>query len=67
MRLISAIAGLAAMTAATGWSAEEEPLGVSYDGLTLVEHAEADVTYVLPEADFTIYNRFMIMEPEVAF
>src|SRR5262245_19657907 len=65
-RLISVIAGFAAMTAATGWSAEE-PLGVSFDGLTLVEHAEADVTYVLPEADFSIYNRFMILEPEVAF
>ena len=66
-RLISVIAGFAAMTAATSWSAEEEPLGVSFDGLTLIEHAEADVTYVLPEADFSIYNRFMIMEPEVAF
>src|SRR5688572_3053916 len=66
-RLISVIAGLAAMTAASGWSAEEEPLGVSFDGLTLVEHAEVDVTYVLPEADFSVYNRFMILEPEVAF
>jgi len=66
-RLISVIAGFAAMTAATSWSAEEEPLGVSFDGLTLIEHAEVDVTYVLPEADFSIYNRFMIMEPAVAF
>jgi Protein of unknown function (DUF3313) len=65
-RLISVIAGFAAMTAATGWSAEE-PLGVSFDGLTLVEQAEVDLTYVLPEADFAIYNRFMILEPEVAF
>jgi hypothetical protein len=65
-RLISVIAGLAAMTAATAWS-EEEPLGVSFDGLTLVERADVDVTYVLPEADFSIYNRFMILEPEVAF
>ena len=64
-RLISVIAGFAAMTAATGWSAEEEPL--SFDGLALVEHADVDVTYVLPEADFSMYNRFMIMEPQVAF
>jgi hypothetical protein len=66
-RLFPIIAGLAAMTAAPGWSAEDEPLGVSFDGLTLIEHADADVTYVLPEADFSLYNRFMIMEPEVAF
>ena len=66
-RLISVIVGLAAMTAATGWSAEEEPLGVSFDGLTLIEHADVDVTYVLPEADFSIYNRVMILEPQVAF
>ena len=46
-RLISVIVGLAAMTAATGWSAEEEPLGVSFDGLTLIDHADVDVTYVL--------------------
>jgi len=66
-RLFSVIVGLAAMTAATGWSAEEEPLGVSFDGLTLIEHADVDVTYVLPEADFSIYNRVMILEPQVAF
>jgi len=66
-RLIFVIAGLAALAAAPAWSAEDEPGSVSFDGLTLVEHADADVTYVLPEADFSVYNRFMIMEPEVAF
>jgi Protein of unknown function (DUF3313) len=45
----------------------QEPPEVTHDGLTRVENAKADLAYSLPEADFSIYERFMILEPDVAF
>jgi hypothetical protein len=65
--LISVVAGIAAMTSATAWAADDSTDGQSYDGLTRVENAAADILYVLPDADFTVYKRFIILEPYVAF
>lgn len=47
--------------------AADEPPAVSHDGLALVQDSAADIAYRLPEADFSIYKRVMIMEPGVAF
>lgn len=48
-------------------SAQDEPPAVSHDGLTLQEDTEADAVYLLPEADFSVYDSFYILEPSVAF
>lgn len=50
----------------TAWAADELP-AVSHDGLMLVKDSKADVAYILPEAEFAPYDRFMILEPAVAF
>jgi Protein of unknown function (DUF3313) len=39
----------------------------SFDGLVQVEDSQADAAYVLPEADFSGYDSFIIIEPAVAF
>jgi hypothetical protein len=43
---------------------QEDP---TFDGLVLVEDSRADASYVLPGADFSIYDSFIILEPMVAF
>lgn len=53
------------MTVSTGWADEES--GLTHDGLTSVEGSQADVLYVLPEADFAAYDSFIVLEPYVAF
>lgn len=53
------------MTIPVGWAAEEPEL--TYDGLTRVEGSDADVKYVLPEADFAAFDSVMVLEPLVAF
>ena len=53
------------MTIPVGWAAEESER--TYDGLTRVDGSEADVKYVLPEADFAAYSSVIVLEPLVAF
>lgn len=53
------------MTVSSAWAAEEPEL--THDGLTRVEGSQADVLYVLPEADFAAYDGFIVLEPYVAF
>jgi hypothetical protein len=45
----------------------QEPPATEHDGLVLVEDSQADLVYVLPDADFSIYDSFYIVEPMVAF
>ena len=45
---------------------EEAPLQ-SFDGLLRVERPKFDVAYVDPDADFSVYSKFMILEPGIAF
>src|SRR5690606_29776650 len=54
-----------AMTQSAGWAADEPEL--THDGLTRVEDSPADAVYVLPEADFAVYDSFIVLEPYVAF
>lgn len=54
-----------------GWFAlpahAQEAGAESFDGLELLEKSRADQVWVVPEADFSDYERFMIAEPLVAF
>ena len=43
------------------------PPAVSYDGLEIVPNSKADIAYVDPDVDFSIYNRIMLMPVEVSF
>jgi hypothetical protein len=43
------------------------PSEVSYDGLQLVPNSKADIAYIDPDADFSIYKRIMLMPVEVSF
>ena len=47
--------------------AQDDGDDTSHDGLVLLEDSEADEVWVLPDADFSIYHRFLILEPYVAF
>jgi len=47
--------------------AADEPPDVTHDGLVLVKDSKADLAYRLPDADFSVYQRVMILEPGVAF
>lgn len=46
---------------------KEEPPQVTHDGLHLVPNTQMALTYVKPEADFSGYLRFMILDTYVAF
>ena len=56
------------LVAATAFAAsKEEPPQVSHDGLHLVPDSRVALTYVKPEADFSGYQRIMILDTYVAF
>ncbi|HMB74251.1 MAG TPA: DUF3313 family protein [Gammaproteobacteria bacterium] len=61
------VAALAVMTVSTMLNAQQEAPELTHDGLTRIEDSAADLAYALPEADFAGYDRFIIMEPTVAF
>jgi Protein of unknown function (DUF3313) len=48
------------------WAADAPP-AETHDGLRLVPKSKADLAYVRPEADFSVYTKVMIVEPAVAF
>jgi hypothetical protein len=48
-------------------SAEEEEANVSFDGLVAIEGSRAHVAYIDPDADFSVFQRIAILEPQVAF
>ena len=43
------------------------PPEVSFDGLQLVPDSKADLAYINPDADFSVYKRIMLMPVEVSF
>lgn len=66
----AAVAAVASMTLAglgTLPAQAQEAGAESFDGLELKAKSRADQVWVLPEADFSGYQRFMIAEPVVAF
>jgi len=48
-------------------AAEDRPAEISHDGLHLRTPSRAAIVYVKPGADFSGYNRFMILDCYVAF
>ena len=46
---------------------EQEPIQETYDGLTLVPDSTVAVAYVDPDADFSIYDKIIILDCYVAF
>lgn len=71
----TAIAALMAVAALISVGAElaaakkkdNQPPQVTADGLQRIPETEVALAYVLPEADFSVYERLMIDEAEVAF
>ncbi len=63
--LVSMFLGLTLTAPATLLGQEQSEM--TFDGLALVEGTRADLVYARPEADFSIYDGFIIMEPMVAF
>ncbi len=57
-----ALAGLLTMTA---FAQEDE--GISFDGLVPVENARVASAFIDPDADFSVYRRFAILDTFVAF
>ena len=46
---------------------EHEAEGLSFDGLVQVEDSAAQIAYIDPDADFSVFKRVAILEPYVAF
>lgn len=69
-KTIPVLLSLSVIGAGAGFStaalAQDVP-EMSHDGLTLVEDTKADLVYTLPDADFSVYDSFYIIEPMVAF
>ncbi len=51
--------------ASMGFAQEEE--GISYDGLVPVEDARVASAFIDPDADFSVFKRFAILDTYVAF
>lgn len=52
---------------ATPALAEEDEEGTSFDNLKRIENSRVAKAYIDPEADFSVFERVMILEPFVAF
>jgi hypothetical protein len=52
-----------------GHAQEDEEVGTneSYDGLVVVEGSRAYVAFIDPKADFSVFKRVAILDPQVAF
>lgn len=64
---ITALAAIGTGCSTTGAGSSSELPQETHDGLQLVPDSKAAAAYVLPGADFAVYKRFIIVEPEVAF
>ena len=58
---------LAFLSSCTTTAPTPPPPEVSFDGLQLVLGSKADLVYIHPDADFSIYKRIMLMPVEVSF
>ena len=56
------------LTAPVGaFAQEQDPSQGTYDGLVLVPDSKVATAYIDPEADFSVYNKIMILDCYVAF
>ncbi len=64
----TAVVTYALVAAATTTAlAQEGDEGISFDGLERIEASNVAVAYIDPEADFSAFQRVMILDPYVAF
>jgi hypothetical protein len=47
--------------------AKEEPPEISHDGLHRLHDTKVALAYAKPDADFSVYNRLVILDCHVAF
>ncbi len=66
-KLIQSGLGLALIFSAPILQAETEQPEVSHDGLVRTGDSKTDIAYMLPEADFSIYEKIIILEPTISF
>ena len=64
--LVCLTLGVSGIGAPVASHAQDVP-ETSHDGLVLVEGSRAQLVYTLPDADFSGYDSFYILEPGVAF
>jgi hypothetical protein len=56
------------LIAAAGTTAlAQEAEGISFDNLKLVDHSAVSTAYIDPKADFSVFQRVMILDPFVSF
>jgi hypothetical protein len=48
-------------------NADEGDAGLSWEGLVALEESESAVAYIDPDADFSVFRRVAILDPQVAF
>lgn len=58
---------LASMSYSQSLQAKEEPPEVSHDGLHRLHDTKVALAYAKPDADFSVYNRLLILDCHVAF
>jgi hypothetical protein len=56
-----------ALSLVTVLSVQSDPPEVSFDGLHLQESEKAAIVYAKPDADLSVYKRFMLLDAYVAF
>lgn len=60
--VVGALIGIAILAGNTATAQE-----ISFDGLVAVDDARVAVAYIDPEADFSVFQRVMILDPHVSF
>ena len=61
-RVVSTLIGTAILAGSAATAQE-----ISFDGLVAVDDARVAMAYIDPEADFSVFQRVMILDPHVSF
>lgn len=67
LKKLTAATGLVLALATSSGTLLAEDIEVTHDGLVRMGDSQTDLAYMLPEADFSIYDKVMILEPSIAF
>ena len=66
-RRVALCAGMAALITVAAFGGQQDLPAVSHDGLELIPETEVAAAYVRPGADFSDYDRILILDAYVAF
>ncbi len=66
-RTLRTVLPLGALLITAFATADENPPPQTHDGLQLVQERKVALAYVDPDADFSVYDKFLILEASVAF